>query len=50
VICAENIKGFQLVLNTLLNITPTNYPVEIVEGKQDAQYWAQERLHQRISA
>jgi hypothetical protein len=50
VVCVENIKGFQLVLNTLLNITPTNYPIEVVEGKEDALFWAEERLNHRISA
>lgn len=47
VICVENIKGFQLVLNSLLNITPTNFPIEIVNTKDEADVWAQERLHEK---
>ncbi len=50
VVCVGNTRGFQLVLNTLLDITPTNYPIEVVEGKDDALLWAEGRLEHRISA
>ncbi len=44
VVCVENIKGFHLVLSTLLSITPTNYPIEVVKSKEDAVAWAEKRL------
>jgi len=43
-VCVENIKGFHLVLNTLLSITPTNYPIEVVRSREDAFAWAEKRL------
>ncbi len=50
VVCVENTKGFQLVLNTLLNITPINYPIRVVSNKEDAISWAKEHLTSRICA